>query len=486
MFQQNFQSYPETNINNHIKINFIKAAKSKTKINQRQNLAKNNNNLYTLNNSYKLLIKKIATQLKKRIKLPQCKIFKIYLPYRLLILRIAKRLKSTAIRLNFWEKKENEITLKDVEQYQEIASTACKIIQKKGKKIHKKKNNDVSGKPKYNMTLMRKSEEEQYNKKINDNKKGNKKENKLQKQINDLKNIEINKINMTNFLRKFYTFLFDNNIEISRDNKLPNFKNNENKDLLTLKDFWIKYIIYVSDKYKNELNIFNFLNFIEQFYLWCKPSEDTTDFITEIKTQIYKIFSQEKINNFLSMNKLKNFDQIFDRYKSLNKYNKQEEKFIEIKVDLENCTCPICTQKGCIQKKVSEFNNINNRITFAKKNNLYFPPMSDFIKFDRNKTLYNNGNMNIEYSILSEGKYDDNIMFNYLNKIEKKKSESKKKKKRNTISSNKREKSENSVDAKKNKNENKKNKKNDKKDEEEKDEKKRISAIYDLLGIEGD
>ena len=139
-------------------------------------------------NSRKEYEKKIATQLKKRIKLPQCKIFKFHLPYRLLILRIAKRLKSTAKRLNFWEKKENEITLKEVEQYQEIASTACKIIQKKGKKIQKKKNNDVSGKPKYNMTLMRKIEEEQLNKKINDNKKGNKKENKLQKQINDFKN----------------------------------------------------------------------------------------------------------------------------------------------------------------------------------------------------------------------------------------------------------------------------------------------------------
>lgn len=486
MFQKEFQNYPETNINNHIKINFIKAAKSKTKMNQRQNLAKNNNNLNTLNNSYKLLIKKIATQLKKRIKLPQCKIFKIHLSYRLLILRIAKRLKSTAKRFNFWEKKENEITLKDVEQYQEIASTAIKIIQNKGKKIQKKKNNDISGRPKYNLTLMRKSEEEEFNKKFKDNKKGNKKVNKFQKQINDLKNIEINKINMINFLRKFYSFLIDNNIEISRDNKLPTFKNNEDKELLTLKDFWIKFIKYISDKYKNELNIFNFLNFIEQFYLWCKSSDDTTDFITEIKTQIYKIFSQDKINNFLSMNKLKNLDQIFDRYKSLNKYNKPEEKFLEVKIDIENCTCPTCTQKGFIQKKVSEFNNINNKITFAKKNNLYFPPMSDYIRFDKNKTLYNNGHMDIEYSILSEGKYDDNIMFNYLNKIEKKKSESKKKKKRNTISNTKREKIETSVEFKSNKNENKKNNKKEKKDKDDKSDKKKIRAILDLLGIEGD
>ena len=139
MSQQNFQSYPETNKSNHIKINFIKITNSKTKINQGQNLVKKNNNLYTLNNSYKLLIKKIANQLKKRTKLPECKIIKIYLSYRLLILRIAKRLISTAKRYNFWEKKENEITLKDVEEYQEIASTAIKLIQKKATKIKRRR-----------------------------------------------------------------------------------------------------------------------------------------------------------------------------------------------------------------------------------------------------------------------------------------------------------------------------------------------------------
>ena len=38
---------------------------------------------------YKLLIKKISTQLKKRVKLPTCKIIKVYESYRILIKRIA-------------------------------------------------------------------------------------------------------------------------------------------------------------------------------------------------------------------------------------------------------------------------------------------------------------------------------------------------------------------------------------------------------------
>jgi hypothetical protein len=379
----------------------------------------------------------------------------------------------------------------DVIQIQELASTSCKILQKNMKKNQKRKNLGVSGrqntkkKPEYNLTLMKKNEEEKLNKKINNNipaKKGN----KLQKQINELKNIEINKKSMNNFIRKFYSFLNDNNIEILRENKLPNFKNKVDEELLTTKDFWIKYIVYISEKFQNELNLFNFMNFIEQFYLWCKTPDDATDFIEEIKSQMYKIFPEEKINNFLSMNKLKNFDQIFERYKGFNLYNKKEEKFLEVKIDLDKCTCPICTQKGLIQKKVSEFNNINNRITFAQTNNLYLPSMNDYIKFDRNKTVYNNGNANIEYTILSQDKYFDNNMFNYLNKIEKKKNESEKKKKRNTTSKKKREKSESSI-AKKNKKEAKKNKKDNKKDNKnDNDDKKRISAIFDLLGIEQD
>ena len=101
---------------NHIAINFIKVGESKTKMNQRQNLTKTNNNInQNINNiSYKLLIKRIALQLKKRVKLPKCKIFKFHLAYRLLILRIAKQLKNTAKKLNFWEKWENNISEKDL------------------------------------------------------------------------------------------------------------------------------------------------------------------------------------------------------------------------------------------------------------------------------------------------------------------------------------------------------------------------------------
>ena len=59
------QKNPNTMRINLMEIDLSKAGESKTKANQRQNLTKKNNH----NNSYKLLIKKIAYQLKKRTKL---------------------------------------------------------------------------------------------------------------------------------------------------------------------------------------------------------------------------------------------------------------------------------------------------------------------------------------------------------------------------------------------------------------------------------
>ena len=467
-------------------INLSKAGESKTKINQPQNLVKNKN---TNHNSYKALIKKIAFQLKKRTKLPECKIFKFYLSYRLLILRIAKRLKATAKRFNFWEKNETEMTLKDVDQIQEIASTAIKIIQNKGKKIQKRKNIASSGRqknksPKVKLNLLKKTEEEKI-KKINIITEDNKEEVSYKNILDKLNSIVIDKKDINAFIKKFGTFLNDNNIEIMRENKLPNFINKKNEFLLTQKSFWIKFIIYVSERYKNELNLFNFINFVEQFFLWCNTPGDNMDFIVELKLQIYKIFDEQKINNFLLVNRLNNIDQLFERYKKL---NLPKEKLIEKKIDLDKCTCKTCTEKGYYQK-VIEFNKNHNQILFSKNNNLSFIPMDiEHIKFDKDKTLYIQGENNIEYSILGENKYYDNNVFNFLNKLEKGKAESERKKKKNTSTKKKtKENKEQTIqsiiieDDEKEKGDKNKSKKKGRKTNNDK-----ISAILDLMGIEND
>lgn len=56
------------------------------------------------NSRYKVLIKRIAKKLKKRMKLPKCKIFKFHCRYRALVLRIAKGIKNNAKKMKLWEK----------------------------------------------------------------------------------------------------------------------------------------------------------------------------------------------------------------------------------------------------------------------------------------------------------------------------------------------------------------------------------------------
>ena len=60
---------------------------------------------------YKKLIKKISSQLKKRIKLPTCKIIKIYESYRLLIKRIAEALKNSIKKNELNNNKTSEIVI---------------------------------------------------------------------------------------------------------------------------------------------------------------------------------------------------------------------------------------------------------------------------------------------------------------------------------------------------------------------------------------
>ena len=449
------------------------------------------------NNKYKLLIKKIAHQLQKRIFFPKCKIFKIYLPYRTLVLRIAQGLKKTAKKLNFWEKNDSQMTEQDINEIQEIASTACKIIQNQGKskKNQKKKGinlnlnqdkNKIKKSPKLKLTLIKKNEEKKLD--IKKQKKANKNEvNTLEKKIEYLQNLEINRDNIKEFINNFYSFLDKNNIEVMRDNKLPSFSQKEDEILLTKKIFWIKYIIYISNKYKNELNIYHFLNFIEQFYLWCDSQDQNMDFIVEIKLQILQIFDEKKINNFLLSNKLQNLDQLFERYKSFNTVINNKENFFETKLDIKepnNCDCPMCKEKGYINK-VIEYNKTNNQMLLSQKNNFFISSTNVpnyYTGFEQDKTLYNNKS-NIEYSILSQNKYYDNEIFNYLSRIEQGKIESERKK---TRSSKKKKKTDYSAKKESKEVINEEKKEINKVKEKKRKSNNKINAILDLMGIKGD
>jgi len=233
--------------------------------NKRIELVKKEIKIENNNNSkYQLLIKKIAAQLRHRVRLPTSKIIKVYEPYRTLIMRIANGIKKTAKNFNYWNKWENDKSQSD------------KIVEEKKK---------------FGITLMKK---EQSNSK---NLIENKENIKLLCDINDS---DLN----TEFIDEFEKYLGKNNIEILKESKLPTFKNEKNEYLLANIQFWKKYINFICLKYKEEMTIFNFINLIEHFYLWIKDPDDAIVFNKLIIQKIQFIFEQNIINDFLLTHKL--------------------------------------------------------------------------------------------------------------------------------------------------------------------------------------
>ena len=303
------------------------------------NIRKNNENK---NLKYKNLIKRISSQLKKRVKLPSCKIIKIYQPYRDLIFRIAEGIRRTSKTFN-----KNNINLQKEREKFGIALISKEKINNSKKSISNSKR--------------RKEQEENINLLIN---------------IDDTLEDE-------NFMNNFENFSLKNGIIIEIDTKLPSFNIENNKYLLSNLDFWLKYIKYVCLKYKNELNFFNFTSFIELFYVWIdNKTYDPNTFNKLIIQQIELLFDKDKINKFLLTYKLNNLEEIFSRYKNMNKSYNSKSK--EMKLDYD-CQCPNCQN---VKEKVINYNKKNTYISYSEENNLNYGIYKEIIKFPQEKTIY--------------------------------------------------------------------------------------------------
>ena len=297
---------------------------------------KNNEQSKSLNLNYKLLIKRIAAQLRKRVKLPTCKIIKVYQPYRELILRIARGIKKTSKKYNNKEINKNN----DRDKY-EIS-------------LILKEENNKSKQKEINLQPKEKQERE-------DN-------------INYLLSIDDTSQNI-NFINDFEKFIEINNIEIS-DTKIPSFKNENNKYLLTNLFFWIKFIKYICQKFKNNLSFFNFMNFVEVFYNWIDMDKyDLNIFNKLIIEQMELAFDKVAINNFLLIHKLKSIDELFLRYKIMNNFKEAKKR--------ENCQCPSCLN---IKQQVINYNKKNTFISYSEENNFNY--VNKVIKFPETKTIF--------------------------------------------------------------------------------------------------
>ena len=273
---------------------FISSASKKRKSSKKK---------YRKNPNYILLVKRIASQLKKRIKFPSCKIIKIYQPYRTLIIRIAQAIKLSAKNLNFWNNCSNSNEIKK--------ENASKAMLKFERGLMKREQN-------YNYEPIKLTEEDEEN-------------------IKCLLKINDSNLNV-NFMNEFEDFLGNNNIEILKGTKLPTFKQDKNKYLLQNINFWKKYINFLCLKYKDELTFFNFVSLMDEFYHWINDQNDTQMFIKLIMQKIQFLFEQNKINDFLLTHKLKNLDDLFAKYQIL---GNQNETQLELKLS-ENCQCPTC------------------------------------------------------------------------------------------------------------------------------------------------
>ena len=377
------------------------------------------------NLSYNLLIKKIAEQLKKRVRLPTCKVIKIYQPYRTLIMRIASGIKKTAKTYNFWNKWEKERT--------------------QGGKTSK-------GNNKFGMSIIKKEE------KINSKAISNNDEN-----IKSLMEINDSNLNV-NFMDEFENFLGKNNIEIIKGTKLPSFKTEKNEYLLTTIQFWKKYINFIYLKYNKEITFFNFINLIEQFHLWVKDPNDISVFNKLIIQKIELIFEQNEINDFLLMHKLKNIDDLFSKYKSL---DKNPKNMIEAKLS-DNCQCPTCQN---IKEKESIINN-NGSIKFPESHSKYKSKNSKITDY-YGLSIKLRTSLNKTQQKFAQNTEDKKISdyFSFTKKKEEKKEKTKSKSKSKSKS-------------KKNKNKSKINKPNKVNKSKKQSSSSKMKEIFDLLNLE--
>ena len=187
------------------------------------------------------------------------------------------------------------------------------------------------------------------------------------------------------FVNKFNVFMSNNGIIIENNIPISNDINGQN--YLQKSMFWEKYLHYLYLNYilnKTKVSLFSFVNLIEQYFLWCEtPCAESVKYYKELIIEIItKIFNENEINKFLSMNKIKSLDALFNKYEVFVKYGNKDSfkknKEVEIKIDNSvDCNCALCQSDIACIKKIGELNkklntnvNIENILIKGEKKNI--------------------------------------------------------------------------------------------------------------------
>ena len=261
----------------------------------------------------------------------------------------------------------------------------------------------------------------------------------------DINSIKINNNNnlseeYINYVNKFNDFLINNNLVIQFN--IPVSVDIKGQNYLKQNIFWEKYVYYIYFNYlvnNNKISLFSFVQIIEQYFLWCenKTPEINQKFKMLIIDIVNKIYNVNEINQFLSMNKISNLDDLFKKYELfINQRNKKKSyiygKEIEIKIDnVVECNCDLCQNEIACMNKMSEINK--NLITNVNTDNFNFKGNNNNVK----KENEDNNNKNAENKnkdIFSKSKtlYSFESVFQFI-PLDKKENENENENKRNII-----------------------------------------------------
>ena len=393
---------------------------------------------------YKILVKKIANQLKKRVKFPTSKILKIYESYIILIKRIALALKlSIEKRKNEnqiiqEEKPKVDMNVNKIEPIENIEENKKIMREKSGSKSKKHLN--------FNIGIMTKEQiNEEAGMKIFEEKKDKNElinnddalETNQKNEIDMNEDIDVNlsnfEVNSVDFINDFKNFL--DKVNISIVNNFPVSLNEKNKKYFNQNSFWFLLLNYIFYQSPN-ITIYAILSLIEQYFIWCQDitKENFLKIKELIKEYISKNLTNEKLNQILYMNKLKSIDDIFTRYDPYFIENKKNHfNYKEIKIDdlsfINNanakCDCDLCKSDEACLKKVADINK--EKIKIIKGQNLDFIGNKDINKpevnmdIDNGEEIYFKGISNKKNKVFTESKTrlseNTNFVYTSINSV---------------------------------------------------------------------
>ena len=241
-------------------------------------------------------------------------------------------------------------------------------------------------------------------------------ENKGNKENNlSLKEIETTK---SNFLKQFEKFLEQENIEII--NNMPVSTNDKSILLFQQSNFWYLIMTYLFYK-NNNLSIYNVIFLLEQYFVWSKDKK--LDMFISLKERIKDYInshnSKKEIDQFLFMNKLKNLDQIFEKfelpivYESKKPFNEFKETKVEkSRIEVVNNSCMNIIKKELSKEDLIKRNN--EKVMFHNNEELFYKGRSKInenISFSKSKTILDNrGNFQYIYNPPTSDKKEDKVI----------------------------------------------------------------------------